>query len=492
MQSTGEKVINVQELEPRLRHQTIFQTFEDLNEGESLVIHNNHDPKPVYYQMMEMYGEVFSWEYLEEGPEWWDIKVTKISNAPSMLSSDNDIVLNVTELHPSVKHQTIFDTFDKLKPGEGMVIHNDHDPMPLFYQLKNMHGDTFSWTYLKDGPDWWDIRIAKEENEADGMPEDAVYKNVHNDYVINVPKLEPKEKHPTIFKVFENLKEGESMIIHNDHDPKPLYYQLLNDHGEIFSWQYLEEGPKWWDIKVTIQGIDNSETIGDITRKDWRKAEVFKKYGIDFCCGGNKTVKQACDEKGIDFKQVENDLQQAASSGGGGYTNYDEWNLDFLADYIQNTHHNYVRKNMPEIRNYAAKVFKVHGAHHPELGPIQQLVEQVNEELMEHMEEEEGILFPWVKRILKAKNENSKYEQQGDQTFEQILDKSVTEHQSVGDAVDRIRELANEFTLPEDACASYTLLYKMLDDFENDLHTHIHLENNILFPKAAEMEKQLV
>ncbi|MGB7498260.1 MAG: hemerythrin domain-containing protein, partial [Moheibacter sp.] len=82
--------------------------------------------------------------------------------------------------------------------------------------------------------------------------------------------------------------------------------------------------------------------------------------------------------------------------------------------------------------------------------------------------------------------------QQGDQTFEQILDKSVAEHQSVGDAVDRIRELADEFTLPEDACASYTLLYKMLDDFENDLHTHIHLENNILFPKAAEMEKQLV
>lgn len=491
MQSTQDIIIKVQEIEPSSRHRTIFETFENLNEGGSLIIHNNHDPKPVYYQMMEMYGEVFSWEYLQQGPESWEIKVTKTSGTPVLMTEEGDLVLNVPELHPSVKHQTIFETFDQLKPGEGMIIHNDHDPMPLYYQLKNMHGDTFSWTYLKNGPDWWDIRIAKE-NETDGMPEDAVYKNVHNDYVINVPKLAPKDKHPTIFGIFEKLKEGESLIIHNDHDPKPLYYQLLNDHGEIFNWEYLEKGPQWWGIKVSIKEIDNSETIGEITRKDWRKAEVFKKYGIDFCCGGNKTVKQACDENGIDFNLVQKDLQQTTASGSGGYTNYDEWNLDFLADYITNTHHNYIRKNMPEIKTYAAKVNSVHGGRHPELEEIHQIVEQVDKELAEHMEEEENLLFPWVKRILKSKNENAVYDKGGEMTFEQILNKSMEEHQIVGDALDKARKLANNYTLPEDACASYTLLYKMLDEFENDLHTHIHLENNILFPKAAEMEKELI
>lgn len=493
MQSTGEKVINVQELEPRLRHQTIFQTFEDLAEGESLIIHNNHDPKPVYYQMMEMYGEVFNWEYLEEGPEWWNIKVTKTADSQSFLSDENDIVINVPELHPSVKHQTIFDTFNQLNPGKAMIIHNDHDPMPLFYQLKNMHGDTFSWTYLKDGPDWWDIRIAKEEDHSDdGMPEDAVYKNTQNEVVVNVTKLEPKEKHPTIFKAFENLKNGESMIIHNDHDPKPLYYQLLNDHGETFTWEYLEQGPKWWDIRIKIQqNIDNSETIGEITRKDWRKAAIFKKYGIDFCCGGKKTVKEACQEKGIDFAKVERELQQTSNNAGGGYTNFDEWNLDFLADYITNTHHNYVKKNSPEIRNYAAKVARVHGGNHPELIEMNELFIKVADEMSEHMVEEDTILFPWVKQIFRAKNENSAYETKGNE-FGKLIDKTEAEHDAVGRKMERIRELSSNYTLPSDACASYTLLFKMLEDYENDLFTHIHLENNILFHKAVEMEKELV
>lgn len=493
MQSTEEKVINVQELEPRLRHQTIFQTFEDLSVGDSLIIHNNHDPKPVYYQMIEMYGEVFGWEYLQEGPEWWDIRVTKTEEIVSLFSDDDDIVINVPELHPSVKHQTIFDAFNKLQPGEGMIIHNDHDPMPLYYQLQNMHGDTFSWTYLKDGPDWWDIRVAKAAKEDDGMPEDAVYKNIHNDYVINVPKLSPQEKHPTIFKIFESLKTGESLIIHNDHDPKPLYYQLLNDHGETFSWEYLEEGPQWWDIKVTIKELESQETIGEMTAKDWRKAQVFKKYGIDFCCGGKKTVKQACEEKGIDFVQVEKELQQVATqSATGGYTNYDEWNIDFLADYIVNTHHNYTKNNLPDIRNYAAKVYKVHGPHHPELKEIHELVEEVSLEMTNHMVEEENLLFPWAKRILKCKNDGSEYTVDSEQSLKEIIERTEEEHDSVGRMMERIRELSSDYTLPEDACASYTLLFKMLEDFESDLFLHIHLENNILFPKAMAIENTLV
>ncbi|MEO8770597.1 MAG: DUF542 domain-containing protein, partial [Ferruginibacter sp.] len=124
--------------------------------------------------------------------------------------------------------------------------------------------------------------------------------------------MEPRQKHPTIFIRFDELLEGESLTIHNDHDPKPLYYQLVGERGNIFTWEYLEEGPEWWKVRIAkrISGEDD-ETLGQIAAKDLSKAQIFKKYGIDFCCGGKKTVKQACAEKGLDFTKIEQELQQA-------------------------------------------------------------------------------------------------------------------------------------------------------------------------------------
>lgn len=500
METTNEITINVQEIEPRLRHETIFKTYEKLREGESLIIHNNHDPKPVYYQLQHMHGDSFAWEYLQQGPEWWDIRVTKeveAGNTPQQEDHQEGdihaILINVPALEPSIKHETIFNTYTHLLPGESMVIHNDHDPRPLQYHLQQMHGDSFDWEYLETGPEWWDVLITKKPVNNNAFSQDvshALSRSDENDIVINIPSLEPKLKHATIFHVFDSLKEGESLVIHNDHDPKPVYYQLLGEHGEVFTWTYLQEGPEWWDIRVTRKGLESSETIGDITAKDWRKAQVFKKYGIDFCCGGKKSVREACAEKGIDATKVEQELQQVSNTTAGGYTNYDEWNLDFLADYVVNTHHQYVRKNIPELMGYASKVARVHGDRHPELLPIEELVAKISKELTEHMEAEEKQLFPEVKKIMGAKNTNTPYTS-AEKSFENLVEEMEKEHDSVGRDMDEIRTLSNNYALPEDACASYTLLYKMLDDFENDLHTHIHLENNILFPKTIELEKQL-
>lgn len=501
MQTTNETIINVQEIEPRLRHETIFRTYENLQPGESLIIHNNHDPKPVFYQLQHMHGDTFSWDYLQEGPEWWDIRLTKNDSSVSDHSHEDDgdsihaILVNVPALEPHLKHQTIFETFESLLPGESMVIHNDHDPRPVHYQLQNIYGEIYTWEYLETGPEFWDVLITKHSLKTD-MPYQpevahAISKSEDGSVIITIPSIEPRLKHETIFSVFESLKEGESLIIHNDHDPKPVYYQLLGQHGDVFTWEYLQEGPEWWDIKVTIKGADDTETIGDITAKDWRKAQVFKKYGIDFCCGGKKSVKQACTEKGLDYEQIEKELHETAKEGNGGYTNYDEWNLDFLTDYIINTHHQYVRKNLPELVAYAVKVAKVHGNSHPELHEIQQLVEKVNTELSEHLIDEEQKLFPEVKKIVAAQNNKTSYHSALGHSFETEVDELEQEHDAVGRAMEKIRELSHNYALPEDACASYTLLFKMLEDFENDLFTHIHLENNILFPKAIEIEKHL-
>jgi regulator of cell morphogenesis and NO signaling len=311
--------------------------------------------------------------------------------------------------------------------------------------------------------------------------------------ILDVTLIEPRLKHPTIFARFDELNEGESLTIHNDHDPKPLYYQLLGERGNIFNWEYLEQGPEWWKVKISkrISG-EGDETLGQIAAKDLRKAEVFKKYDLDFCCGGKKTVKEACAEKGIDVTKVEQELQQADKQAVSSRPlPYNDWSVDFLADYIMNTHHTYVRKNLPDLSAYAQKVFHVHGSHHPELQKVLELVETVNTDLSSHLTKEERILFPYVKHLAAVKKGTQALGENPFGSVQNPINMMEMEHEIAGKAMEELRTVTNNYTLPEDACASYSLLYRMLDEFEDDLHTHIHLENNILFPKAISLEKEL-
>jgi len=417
------------------------------------------------------------------------------------METKTENILNVSVLPPQLKHPTIFARFDELSGGENLIIHNDHDPKPLYYHLLSERGNIFTWEYLEDGPELFRIKISKnkeampeqEEVEKFNEPENLASAS-EKENILNVSIIEPKLKHPTIFVRFDELVAGESLTIHNDHDPKPLYYQLLGERGNIFTWEYLEEGPDLWRVKISkkLSGEDD-ETLGEIAVKDLRKAEVFKKYGLDFCCGGKKTVKQACAEKGLDVTKVEQELQAADTNVSNSRPlPYNDWNLDFLADYIVNTHHSYVRKTLPDLRSFSTKVASVHGGNHPELFEISRLVEQVCQELSEHMVSEESILFKYVKHIVAAKNNNStsvKFEDYD--CIQTPIDMLEMEHDAVGNSMETIRELSNNYTLPEDSCASYSYLYKTLVEFESDLFTHIHLENNILFPKAIEMEKKI-
>lgn len=313
------------------------------------------------------------------------------------------------------------------------------------------------------------------------------------DNVLDVTTLEPRQKHPTIFSRFDKLNEGESLTIHNDHDPKPLYYQLLGERGNIFNWEYLEQGPEWWRVKISKRtSTEKDETLGELAAKDLRKAQVFKKYGLDFCCGGKKTVKEACKEKGLDVTKIEAELQQSDKTLYSRPLPYNEWSLDFLADYIVNTHHSYVKKNLPDIKGYSDKVARVHGNRHPELLPVNQLVAEIYTEMMDHMVKEERVLFPYIKELANAKNNEQPLLSSRFGTVQNPINMMEMEHEMVAKNLIAIRELTRNYTLPEDACASYSLLYRMLDEFEDDLHLHVHLENNILFPKALAIEKQLL
>ncbi len=307
---------------------------------------------------------------------------------------------------------------------------------------------------------------------------------------IDVTLIDPNLKHSNIFEVFDGLNCCESLTVRNNRDPKPIYYQLLEEKGDTFTWQYLKKGPEWWNVLITKIHQSEQETIGEIAVKDLRKVAIFKKYGIDFCCGGKKTIREVCVEKNIDATKLETELQQIDAEPKVGNMAYNNWNIDFLTDYIVNNHHSYVRKHSPELLGYAIKVAQVHGKHHPELLLIKDLVVEITEALAEHMTEEETLLFTYVKEIVFAKSNKKPIDQTGENLENWVADLE-TEHDFVGRCFEQINVLSKGYALPEDACATYKLFFKALQIFEDDLHIHIHLENNILFPKAIAMEKSL-
>lgn len=310
--------------------------------------------------------------------------------------------------------------------------------------------------------------------------------------ILNVTLIEPKFKHPKIFEKFDSLSSGDGFIIDNDHDPKPLYYQLIGERGNVFTWEYLENGPDRWKVKITKLGDQQaSDTIGEMVVKDYRKAQVFKKLGIDFCCGGKKTVEEVCRTKGLDVERVKAELNAVSGEAEQNENNFDNWNLDFLADYIVNTHHDYVRTNVPFITELASKVASVHGKQHPELVKVADIFNRLGKDLRLHLVKEETIVFPFIKGLLLNEKTGKNSPAKAFDSIQTPTQMMELEHEQAGDDLAEIRNLTRDYTLPEDACTSYTVLFKKLQQFENDLFNHVHLENNILFPKAIALEKKL-
>ncbi len=233
------------------------------------------------------------------------------------------------------------------------------------------------------------------------------------------------------------------------------------------------------------------KTIGEIVAQDYRSASVFKKYGIDFCCQGNRTISDACAKKNINPKTVMDDLELAIKTQEDKTAAFTSWPLDFMADYIEKKHHRYVEEKTLEIKPYLDKICKVHGDHHPELFEISRQFNASAGELAQHMKKEELILFPFVRKLVKAKHEGLKIDAPHFGTVQNPIHMMMDEHTTEGERFKLINELSNNYTPPEDACNTYKVTFALLKEFEEDLHLHIHLENNILFPKTIELEKIL-
>jgi len=231
----------------------------------------------------------------------------------------------------------------------------------------------------------------------------------------------------------------------------------------------------------------SERTIGEIVAADYRTAKVFEHHGIDFCCGGNVALAATCTDKGLDLAAITRELEAVQRGPVERSQNYAAWELPFLADYIINAHHTYLKENTGQIAAYAQKIAGVHGAHHPEVIEIATIFAKIAVEMAAHLREEEEVFFPAVKRAYAASKAGAAPEATDIATIQTSLKKLSQEHEGIGEAVHTIRHLAKEYAIPGDVCNTFVVTYRNLKEFEDDLHKHVHLENNILFPKAAQL-----
>jgi len=232
-------------------------------------------------------------------------------------------------------------------------------------------------------------------------------------------------------------------------------------------------------------------TIGEWVAEDYRTASVFSKYGIDFCCKGNITLEEACNKKGIDSIEVQHEIDDILNTKTTQDIDFKSWPIDLLIDYIEKVHHRYVEEKSAALLLYLDKLCKVHGKNHSELFEITEHFKTSTGELAQHMKKEELVLFPFIKKLFNALRTNTAIEHPHFGTVSNPIAMMMNEHDAEGERFREIAKLTNDYDPPSDACETYKVTFAMLKEFEQDLHKHIHLENNIVFPKAKEMETKL-
>ncbi len=239
--------------------------------------------------------------------------------------------------------------------------------------------------------------------------------------------------------------------------------------------------------------IDINQTrIGDIVSSKPKAASVFRKLNIDYCCGGKVSLALACEKQGVDPEDVLGQINAINDNPSTPDLKFDSFEIDFLMDYIENVHHKYLYENLPEVEFYVNKVFGKHKDKYAYLTELAKLFLDLEGELMEHLPKEENILFPYSKQLLNAKKAGVAPEIPPFGQFSNPIRMMLNEHENAGEVLMRMREITNDYTAPEDACNSHLVMLDKLKELDADLIQHIHLENNILFPKIELLESESI
>jgi regulator of cell morphogenesis and NO signaling len=233
-----------------------------------------------------------------------------------------------------------------------------------------------------------------------------------------------------------------------------------------------------------------SNTVGEMARKLPGAIQVFENFGIDYCCGGHRTLNEVCRTGNISIEEVLSLLTQDDSAAQPQPVR--DWGkepLSSLVDYILQTHHVFTKQEIMRLENLFQKVCAAHARNHAELLQLKEQFLVLKSDLLPHMMKEENILFPYIKAVEAAISNGQKSPSPFFNTVRNPVRVMMTEHDNAGEMLRRLRALSNNYTVPADGCTSFQALYEALKAFEADLHQHIHLENNILFPRTIELEK---
>ncbi len=230
------------------------------------------------------------------------------------------------------------------------------------------------------------------------------------------------------------------------------------------------------------------ETVREIALNQPSSIRVFEQFGIDYCCGGRKPLATACTEQNIEIGQLLTALAEAAEKPDASAKSWNNASLESLVEHITSTHHEYVKRELPHLNTLAEKVIARHGSTHAEVAEIHAAIARLDSELTQHLAKEELVLFPHIANLERALATGGSKPHGCFGTVANPIEMMTQEHDAAGALLAEIKQLSSDFTPPDDACPTFHAFYDSLKEFEQDLHQHIHLENNILFPRAIEME----
>jgi regulator of cell morphogenesis and NO signaling len=245
---------------------------------------------------------------------------------------------------------------------------------------------------------------------------------------------------------------------------------------------------------LRIMKFNGDLSVSDIVRSDYRTADVFRKYGIEYCCGGKFPLGTVCEMKGIDILKVYGELDMITRDIHiSGLAEFSEWTIDFLTDYIINIHHQYLRKALPQLQEHIGRFADGHRKKFEYLDEVQRIVDQLSQYIISHLQQEEEIIFPYIRQIAHAYSAKETYASLLVRTLRKpVEDIMHHEHNTVWKSIQRLRELTSDYKVPENSCISHSVTFNKMKEVDNDLAQHMHLENDILFPRAITMEKELL
>jgi len=309
---------------------------------------------------------------------------------------------------------------------------------------------------------------------------------------LDLTAIEPVLWHPALLARYDALRPGQQLIVNNDIEARPLYHLLTLERGRCFSWEPLEKGPGRWTTSILRNpAIPDSETLCEIITRDYRKAAALTDVGIDFSCSGQLSLEQAFQGKEQKLPGVLQKWKRLDPPIPEKQTDFLGWNLSFLTKYIIKLHHGFVSTQTRFVSELAFKVADSNQIRNPEIRSVAEVFSGTGKAMERIAGKEENELFPYILALAEADAGNKPLKEEKFRHLALPVAFLQTESEKITTDLCHIRELTNNFTAPAYTSSTCPILYKLLAAYEEDALLHLHLENNILFPKAVQAEHRL-